>query len=126
MSGEVSGEYVFRVQFRITPSDPSVSLSQGTFETMMSKRAAVPGDDGWLFFRDNLWRGEVNNEAHLRELATAALGVSVGSVSFAELRCTDAYFDALKAEIRADLTPFRADDASEVINKYLGSSIRVE
>lgn len=125
MTGEVSGKYVFDVQFRVSSSDSAVSLSPETFETTMAKRAPPPGEDGWLFFRDNLWRGEANNEAHLRDLASETLGVAVESVSFTELRCTDAYFDELRAEIRADLTPFRADSASEAINKYLGSSVRV-
>lgn len=125
MTSKVSGEYLFNVQFRVSPSDSAVSLSPETFETTMAKRAPPPGEDGWLFFRDNLWRGEANNEAHLRDLASETLGVTVESVSFIELRCTGAYFAQLKADIRSDLTPFRADSASEVIKKYLGSSVRV-
>lgn len=118
--------YVFRVRFRLDPADPSVSLSPAAFETTVRKRAAPPGEDGWLFFRDNLWRGEVNDEAHLRELAERSLGVPVESVEFAELRCEEAYLDALNAEIRRNLDLFRAADAAEVLTKYLGSSVRVE
>jgi hypothetical protein len=122
----VHGEYVFRVRLRVEPSDPDVSLAPGTFETVLRKRAAEPGTDGWLFFRDTLWRGEVNDEAYARELATAALGVPVESVEFRELACDQAYYDALRAAVAADFDPFRADDVPEALSKYLGSSLRVE
>ena len=50
----------------------------------------------------------------------------VTSVSFRELQTDEAYLDALKAEIAEDLEPFNADSVTEVVSKYLGSSIRVE
>lgn len=120
-----AAEYVFRVRLRVEPQDSAVRLDPATLETTLYRRAATPGDDGWLFFRDNLWRGEVNDEAHLRESAEETLGVPVERIEFRELRCSPDYFDALKAEIAADLALFRADDATSVVNKYLGSSVHV-
>jgi hypothetical protein len=116
--------YVFRVRFRLDPA-PGVSVDPDRFETTLERRAAPPGDPGWLFFRDNLWRGEANDEAHLRETASEALGVPVESVSFRELRTDAAYLDALREAVAADLSRFRADGVDEALHKYLGSSIHV-
>ncbi|WP_435333807.1 LWR-salt protein [Haloarchaeobius sp. TZWWS8] len=118
--------YVFAVRFRLDPADEDLSLSPSVFETKLSRRADDPGTDGWLFFRDNLWRGECNDPKHLRELAEDALGVPVLSVEFRGLRTDEAYLQALKAEIQDDLDLFKADTVSEVLSKYLGSSIQVE
>ncbi|WP_255149082.1 LWR-salt protein [Halorarius halobius] len=118
--------YVFRVRFRVDSSDPDVSLEPATFETVLRKRAAPPGDEGWLFFRDNLWRGEVNDERHLRETASETLGVEVASVSFSELTCDAEYLAALNAEIEANLGLFNAGNAEEVVRNYLGSSVRID
>ncbi|WP_255195453.1 LWR-salt protein [Halorarius litoreus] len=119
-------DYVFRVRFRVEPTDPAVSLAPDSFETVLRKRAATPGEGDWLFFRDNLWHGEVNDEQYLRETASETLGVEVESVTFSELVCDEAYLDALRAEITDTLDLFRADDATDVLSKYLGSSLRVE
>jgi hypothetical protein len=118
--------YVFRVRFRVDPTDPEVSVKPATFETVLHREAAPPGEDGWLFFRDNLWRGAVNDERHLRETASETLGVDVVSVTFSELVCTEAYLERLREEISASLELFRADDATEVVSKYLGSSVRLD
>lgn len=120
------GNYVFRVRLCVEPSDPDVSLSPDRFETTLRRRAAPPGEEGWRFFRDNCWRGEVADEAHLRDLAEDALGVTVEAVEFRELACDREYYDALREAVAADLDAFRADDAVEALKKYLGSSIRVE
>jgi len=50
----------------------------------------------------------------------------VTDVSFRELQAEEAYLDELKATIADDLDLFNADGVSEVLSKYLGSSIRVE
>ena len=121
----MNAEYVFRVRVRIDPSDEGVRVDPATFETTLYRRADPPGEDGWLFFRDNLWRGEVNDEGHLRDEAEASLGVPVDSVSFSALRTDEEYFDALKAEVGDSLDLFKADSVSEVVSKYLGSSIEV-
>lgn len=70
-------EYIFRVRFRAEPVDSDVTLSPATFETVLSKRAPPSGEDGWLFFREDLWRGEANDERYLRELAEEGLIVEV-------------------------------------------------
>jgi hypothetical protein len=135
----VNAEYVFRVTFRLEPVDPDLSADPERFETVLRKRAAEPGEDGWLFFRDALWRGEVNDEAYLRERVEELLvgrssggerenrrGLVVEQVSFSELVTDEAYLSALREAMGADLEAFRADDAEEALHKYLGSSIRVE
>ena len=117
--------YVFRVRFRLAPAPTDVDVNPETFETTLSRRAAPPGEDGWRFFRDNLWRGAVGDEPYLREATEEAPGVPVESIAFSELRTDRAYLDALRAAIRDDLAAFRADSVDEALSKYLGSSIRV-
>ncbi|RRJ32185.1 LWR-salt protein [Halocatena pleomorpha] len=127
---DLTAEYVFRVRFRLQP-DPDVRIDPETFETLLSWPAAQPGAEDWLFFRDHLWRGAVNDQLPLRELAENALGsVAVEHVAFVELRTSEAYLDALKAAIKNALerqpSPFgNAASADEVIKNYLGSSIHV-
>jgi hypothetical protein len=121
----MDAEYVFRVRVRLDPADEGVRVDPATFETTLYRRAEPPGEDGWLFFRDNLWRGEVNDEGHLRDLAEDSLGVLVDSVSFSALRTDEEYLDAVKAEIGDSLAPFNADTVPEVVSKYLGSSVEV-
>jgi hypothetical protein len=125
-AGEGSASYVFRVQIRLTPERADLRAEPETFETVLYREAAQPGEDGWLFFRDNCWRGELNDASFFREETEDALGVPVDSVTFQELQTDEAYLDALKAAIADDLGLFNADDVSEVLRKYLGSSIRVE
>lgn len=120
-----SARYVFRVRFRVEPSQPAVSVEPAEFETTLSRGADPPGEPGWLFFRDNLWRGNVGDEAYFREVAEEALGVSVVSISFSELRTTQAYLDALREAIGDQLDEFRAETVDEALTKYLGSSIHV-
>ena len=120
-----SARYVFRVEFRIEPTLPDVSVEPDTFETTLSRAADPPGEDGWLFFRDHLWRGEVGDEAYVREIAGDALGVPVTAVSFSELRTDRAYLDALRDAIGNHLGEFNAATVDEALTKYLGSSIHV-
>lgn len=116
--------YVFRVQFRLAPTDARVDPAE--FETTLELPAADPGGgDDWLFFRDHLWRGEISHEPWLREIAADRLGVDVTGVTFRELRTDEAYLDALKEAVAADLGAFRADSVSEALTKYFGSSIHV-
>ena len=117
--------YIFRVRFRPAPAPPDVDVDPETFETTPSRRAAPPGEAGWLFFRDNLWRGAVGDEPYLREITEEALGVPVESIAFSELRTDQPYLDALRAAIREELGAFRADSVEAALSKYLGSSIRV-
>ena len=121
--------YVFRVRFRLDP-ELGVRVSPEAFETTMERDAAAPGEPGWLFFRDTLWRGAVNDHDHRRELAEEALGVPVDTVEFRELRCDRAYLEALDDAIAAELDSGRetfgnADSVERVKTNYLGSSIHV-
>ncbi|QWC18381.1 LWR-salt protein [Halorubrum sp. 2020YC2] len=121
--------YVFRVAFRLDPPDAAVDPDR--FETTMELPAAEPGTDGWLFFRDRLWRGEIGDEPAFRRLAEARLGladagsVEVVAADFRELRTDEAHLDALTESIAADLDRFNADSVDEVLRKYLGSSVHV-
>lgn len=122
--------YVFRVRLRLEPATGSVRVDGDSGETTVtvSRNAPEPGTEGWLFFRNALWRGEVGDEEHARRLAADWLGEPLGAieaVSFRELRTDEAYLEALKAAIAADLEAFNADDVSEVLSKYLGSSVHV-
>ncbi|MWG34136.1 LWR-salt protein [Halomarina oriensis] len=121
--------YVFGVRFRLVPEE-GVRVAPRSFETTMERRAAPPGESGWLFFRDALWRGEANDDAHHRSLAESALGVPVESVEFRELRTDRAYLDALDEAIAAELdagngTFGNAENVERVKTNYLGSSIHV-
>ncbi|MFB6304090.1 MAG: LWR-salt protein [Haloferacaceae archaeon] len=115
--------YVFRVRFRLDPE--GVRVDPAAFETRVERPADPPGEEGWLFFRDFLWRGQVGDAETLRRWASDRLGVPVESVSFAELRTDGAYLDALREAVADDLDAFNADDVDEALTKYLGSSIHV-
>jgi hypothetical protein len=91
----------------------------------MFKNAEPPGKEGWLFFRDNLWRGELNSSEHFRELTEEALGVSVERVEYRRFEASEREYEELKDAIAADLDQFNASSVSEVMNKYFGSSIEV-
>ncbi len=123
-------EYLFRVRFRLEPQS-SARIDPETFETLLSWPAAQPDTEGWLFFRDHLWRGEVNDQAPLCDLAEDSLGpVAVEHVAFLELRTSEAYLDSLKDGIGEALerhpSPFgNATSAEEVVKNHLGSAIHV-
>lgn len=121
-----SAEYVFRARIRLRPDAPDLRVEPATVETVVYKEAPPPGEDDWLFFRDNCWRGELNAPDVLRDQLAESLGVTVDEVTFQELQTDEAYYEALKAAIAADLDRFNADSVSEVVSKYLGSSIRIE
>ena len=123
----MDGRYVFRVRVRLEPEEPGVRLEPSTAETTVtvSREAPEPGTEGWLFFRNTLWRGELGDADYGRRLAEEWLGEPVESVSFRELQVDEEYLAALKAAIADDLEAFNADNVDEVLSKYLGSSIRV-
>lgn len=120
----MDASYAFRIGFRLE-SASDVTVEPPAFDARVTLEAARPGEEGWLFFRDTLWRGEVNDEAYARDLFERKLGVPVESVSFAVLHVDEAYREALTDEISANLELFKADDVTEVVSKYLGSSIQV-
>jgi hypothetical protein len=121
----MDARYVFAVRFRLEPQVEGVSVEPAEFETRLSRAADPPGEAGWLFFRDNLWRGAVNDEEHFRRLTEEALGVDVRSVEYRAFETDEEYFEALKDAIRTDLETFNADSVSAVLTKYLGSSVEV-
>jgi hypothetical protein len=122
----MEARYVFAVRFRLEPDAEGVSVEPNEFDTRLYREADPPGEDGWLFFRNNLWRGEVNDDRHFRQLTEEALGATVLSVEYRALETDEEYLEALKDEIRSNLATFKADSVSEVLNKYLGSSLEVE
>lgn len=115
--------YVFRVRFRLDPDGAWVDPNE--FETILQIPAAEPGTEGWLFFQQNLWGGNANNEAHLCERFADRLGVPVSAVDFRELKTDTASLDALKKAIKTDLGRFNADSVDEVLHNHMGSSIHV-
>jgi hypothetical protein len=118
----VNAEYVFRV--RVAPRTPEgVRLEPPTVETTLFRRAPPPGEEGWLFFRDELWRGELSNPEHFRRETADALGVPVSTVEFAELRTDEAYWSALRSAVADD--PGFEGDPERTLTNYLGSSVRV-
>ncbi|SDJ35230.1 LWR-salt protein [Natronorubrum texcoconense] len=123
----MEARYVFRATIRLEPDQPSVRLDPSTAETTVTvfHEAPEPGREGWLFFRDTLWRGEVSDAAYGRGLVEEWLDEPVESVSFRELQVDQEYFAAMKDAIAADLETFNAENVSEALSKYLGSSIRV-
>jgi hypothetical protein len=122
---DAEAAYVFKVQLYLDAEASDVWLDPAITETTMHKAAAEPGEEGWMFFRDNLWRGEINNYDHTRRLAEEALGMEVRSIEFRELRASEEYYEDLKDEIGEHLDAFKADDAAEVVKKYLGSRVHV-
>jgi len=123
--GSDTAEYVFGVRFRLEPASASVRADPSSFETTLYRRADPPGTDGWLFFRDNLWRGELAAPEQFREIAEEALGVPVESVTFSELQTGKNYWERLQAAVGDHLEEFNASSAERALTNYLGSSIRV-
>jgi hypothetical protein len=121
----MDASYVFQVRFTLSPR--RARIGPDTFETVLRIPAPPPGEEGWLLFRDALWRGEANDAEHVRRLCADRLppGVEVLSATFSEFETDDAYLDALRAAIGENLEPFRADSVREALHKYFGSSLRV-
>lgn len=122
----MSARYVFAIEFRLATPSPELRADPATFETKLHRTADPPGEDGWLFFRDNLWRGAVGDEEHLCRLASDELGVDVETVEYRAFETDEEYLDALKTEIARDLDQFNADSVSEVLSKYFKGSLEVQ
>ena len=116
---------MFRVRFILSPR--RVELDPDEFETTVRIPAPRPGADGWLLFRDALWRGEANDATHARDLVRERLpeGVEVLSATFSEFETDPEYREALEAAVADDLGAFRAESVREALHKYFGSSIHV-
>lgn len=115
--------YTFAVRFRLHPT--TVTVDPAEFETRMSRPADPPGEDGWLFFRDHLWRGEISDPDHLETLATDALGVAVVKIEYKSFITDPSSWASFKAAIADDLEVFRADSVAEAVSKYLGSTVEL-
>jgi len=120
----MDGAYVFRVRFRVAATDDA-SVSPAAFETTFRYAAPAPGTDGWLFFREYLWRGDVTDHEHARRFVDDRVDVSVERVEFRSLRADREYVDALRDAVADDLDAFNADDVDAALSKYLGSSVDV-
>lgn len=117
--------YVFTVRFRLDP-DEGIRAEPDTFETTVSREAATPGEAGWLFFRDHLWRGALTDPGHARERFERRLGVTVAHVEFRGLHTDAAHLETLREAVAANLDLFNAETVDGALTKYLGSSIQVE
>ncbi|WP_232686153.1 LWR-salt protein [Halobacterium zhouii] len=120
----MNARYVFAVRFRLEPTS-GVSVDPATFETRLFRPADPPGEPGWLFFRDNLWRGDLADPEHFRGLAADALGVPVESVEYRAFEMEREHRAAFEDAVAANLDSFNADSATEAVSKYLGSSLEV-
>ena len=120
----MDARYRFSVRFRLDP-DPGVSVSPAEFETQLRYEAPPPPEDGWLFFRDHLWRGEVSSSDHMRSVAGETLDVRVVGVEFRAFETDEEYLEELKAAIAANLDEFRATSVEAVLSKYFGSRSEV-
>jgi hypothetical protein len=116
--------YVFAVRFRLEPAG-GVRVDPRVFETRLRRPADPPGDPGWLFFRDNLWRGDLGDPERFRDVVEDALDVYVEAVEYRSLEADREYYEALQAEIGESLAQFKTETTAEVLNKYLGSSVEV-
>jgi hypothetical protein len=121
----MDGWYVFRVRFRLPATD--VDVDPDTFETVVRRPAAPPGDDdgAWRFFEAWLWRGELTDAERFEPVVEAWLSVPVLSVRFSELVVDGAYLDAWTDAVADEVDRYNAASAREVRHQHLGSSIRV-
>ncbi|SEL55407.1 LWR-salt protein [Haloferax larsenii] len=117
--------YVFRVTFRLETM-PTVETEPASFETTVRVTPPPPGEEGWMLFRDVLWRGEVNDPVYARKLASSWVDAPVESCTFAELRTDEASLDELRAAVGEHLDEFNADSVRDALHKYFGSAIHVE
>lgn len=121
----MDARYRFSLVFRVdTPM--GLHLDPERFETSFTKDADRPKGDGWLFFRDTFWRGEINDPEDFRDRCEEALDVPVENVEFKALEVDEEYREAFREAIAENLDEFKADSVDEVINKYLGSRLEVE
>lgn len=119
----MEARYRFRVRFRLSAATTDVEIDPDEFETTLYHKAAPPGEDGWLFFRDHLWRGSVNDPDHFRRLVAESLDVPITDVEYRAFETDGVYLDAFREAIAAELETFNADSVDAVLHKYLGSSI---
>ncbi|MCL9816637.1 LWR-salt protein [Natronocalculus amylovorans] len=115
--------YIFRVEFRLSPAIGSVEPHR--FKTVYRHPLVAPPKDGWLFFRDWLWHGELTDRAQFRPIVSDALGVTVTNVQFSEVVISQPELECLDVAIENNLNKFGPDTSTAVRHAHLGSSIRV-
>ena len=81
-----SARYAFAVRFRLDASTAEWRVDTRTVERTCYREAPLPGEPGWLFFRDYLWRGECNHPEHLARLVGEAFDLPVENIEFRGLR----------------------------------------
>jgi hypothetical protein len=121
----VDARYVFRVRFRLDA--PAVETDPASFETVVRRPAAPPGDAAgeWRFFEQWLWRGDLTDPDRFRSVAAGWLSVPVERVRFSEFLTDAAHLSAWTDAVAAELDRYNADSARAVRHNHLGSSIRV-
>ena len=81
-----SARYAFAARFRLDASTAEWRVDTRTVERTCYREAPPPGEPGWLFFRDYLWRGECNHSEHLARLVGEAFDLPVENIEFRGLR----------------------------------------
>ncbi|MFC4989202.1 MULTISPECIES: LWR-salt protein [Saliphagus] len=116
--------YAFGVRLR-PETPPEISLEPPTIERRCLLSAPEPGSEGWLEFRELVWRGEVSDREHVRRLLAEKIGIEVESVDFRALEADPDSFERFKEAVADDLEAFNAENVSEVLTKYFGSSLEI-
>lgn len=119
----MDARYVFTATVVLEPE--TVTIDPDRIEVRIYRDGDPPGESGWLFFRDTLWRGEINDKDHMSRLLSEDIGAPIDQVSFRAFEVDCEYYEAFREAIAGDLDEFRAESVSEVINKYLGSRLEV-
>jgi len=115
--------YRFAVTFRLRTGE--LRAEPDTFETAVKKPAAEPGTEGWLFFRNTLWHGEISDPGPFKARLGERLGVDVLGADFRAFECTPDERAALKSEIGSHIDDFGADTAEAVVHYHFGSALEV-
>lgn len=116
--------YRFTVRFQLDP--PTVHLDPAAFDTTMIRPATPPTEEGWLFFRDYLWRGEISDPGQFERHATDLLDVPVTAIEYNAFVTSPAEWDELQSAIADNLELFRDDSVPAVVSKYFGSTVEIQ
>ncbi len=115
--------YRFVVTFRL--AHDGLAVDPDTFETTVRKPAPEPGTEGWLFFRNTLWHGEISDPEPFETRLGERLGVEVLDADFRAFECAPEERAALAAAIESNADAFGADTAEGVVHDHFGSALEV-
>jgi hypothetical protein len=115
--------YRFAVTVRL--DHDGLAVDPDTFETTVRKPAPEPGTEGWHFFRNAPWHGEISDPGPFEKRLEERLGVEIVECDFRAFECTPDERAALKSEIEAHIDDFGADTADGVVHDHFGSSLEV-